>query len=93
MGTTIGIDFEKLDSCIEELKTLLPQLEEPPYKKLDFWLTGKKGSGMVTDYMYTFGNRTIDFHEGTYKLIENTIAYLQEVKKLQKADQDIADSL
>lgn len=48
---------------------------------------------MVLDYMYRFCNRTIEFHDGVYELITNTIAYLKEVKKLKDKDEAIASSL
>lgn len=93
MTTKIDIDFEKLDCYIKELETLLTQLDEPSYKSLEFWLSDTSGSGMVLDYMYKFCNRTIEFHDGVYELITNTIAYLKEVRKLKSADQAIADNL
>lgn len=93
MTTKIDIDFEKLDCYIKELETLRSQLDEPSYKSLEFWLSGTSGSGMVLDYMYKFCNRTIEFHDGVYELITNTIAYLKEVKKLKDKDQAIASSL
>lgn len=93
MTTQVDIDFEKLDCYISELEKLLTQLDEPSYKSLEFWVSGVSGSGMVLDYMYKFCNRTIEFHNGVYGLITNTIAYLKEVKKLKDKDQAIANSL
>lgn len=93
MATKIDIDFEKLDCYIQELETLLTQLDEPSYKSLEFWVGNTSGSGAVLDNMYKFCNQTIEFHNGVYELITNTIAYLKEVKKLKSADQAIADSL
>ncbi len=93
MTTKIDIDFEKLDCYIKELESLLFLLDEPSYKSLEFWLGNTAGSGMVLDYMYKFCNRTIEFHDGVYELIINTIAYLKEVQKLKNTDQAIADSL
>lgn len=93
MADSINIDFEKLDKYIASLKKLLPKMDEPSYKSLDFWTSGATGSGMSLDYLYMFGNRTIDFHDGVYNLIKNTIDYLEEVKKLKDVDQSIADSL
>ena len=93
MATEINVDFEKLDSSIGELKALLSQLDEPSFDKLNFWLSNKMGSGMVCDYAYSFGARTIEFYNGVYALIKGTIAYLKEIKKLKTADQTIADKL
>ncbi len=93
MTTSVDIDFKKLDENIAELKALLPEMEEPTYDKVEFWLSGVGGSGMVRDYLMDFCNDTINFHNDVYKLIENTIAYLESVKKLKAADQSIADSL
>lgn len=91
--TSIDIDFAKLDENIAELKALLPEMEEPSYDKVEFWLGDVEGSGMVRDYLVDFCNDTINFHRDVYQLIENTIAYLESVKKLKTADQNIADSL
>lgn len=93
MTTEINIDFEKLDYYIKELETLRSKLDEPSYKSLEFWLNDTSGSGMVLDYMYKFCNQTIEFHDGVYGLITNTITYLKEVKKLKDKDQEIASSL
>lgn len=93
MTTKLDIDFGKLDCYIKELETLRSQLDEPSYKSLDFWLSDASGSGMVNDYMYRFCSHTIEFHNGVYELITNTIAYLQEVKKIKNKDQAIANSL
>lgn len=93
MITTIDIDFEKLDCYIKELETLLSQLDEPSYKSLEFWLGDASGSGMVLDELYSFCSQTIEFHDGVYGLIANTIAYLKEIKKIKDTDQVIADSL
>lgn len=93
MTTKIDIDFKKLDYYIKELETLRSQLDEPSYKSLEFWLSDISGSGMVLDYMYSFCDCTIEFHDGVYELITNTIAYLKEVKRLKDQDQAIARSL
>lgn len=93
MTTSVNIDFDKLDQDISSLKSLLEELDEPSYEKVEFWLSGITGSGMVRDYLIDFCNRTIDFHRCIVSLINNTIAYLQSVKKLKEADQSIANSL
>lgn len=93
MTTAIDIDFEKLEENITDLKVLLTEMDEPSYDKVEFWLSGVGGSGMVRDYLMDFCNDTINFHNDVYKLIENTIAYLESVKKLKSVDQSIADSL
>lgn len=92
-NTTIDVDFDKLDIYIKQLKNLLNDLDEPSYDKLEFWVGNTSGSGIVLDSAYSFCNRTIDFHNGVHALIKNTIAYLNEVKKLKDADQSIADKL
>ncbi len=93
MTKSINIDFKKLDNDIALLKNLLPRLEEPNYDKVEFWLSGTTGSGMVRDYLIDFCNSTIDFHRAVYSLIENTATYLESVKKLKDADQEIANIL
>lgn len=93
MTKSINIDFKKLDNDIALLKKLLPRLEEPNYDKVEFWLSGTTGSGMVRDYLIDFCNSTIDFHRAVYSLIENTATYLESVKKLKDADQEIANIL
>ena len=93
MATTIDIDFKELDQNISQLKNLLSEMEEPSYDKVEFWLSGVGGSGMVRDYLTDFYNDTINFHNDVYKLIQNTIAYLESIKKLKTADENIANSL
>ena len=93
MATSIDIDFKKLDQNIADLKALLANMDEPSYKKVEFWLGDIGGSGMVKDYLVDFCNDTISFHNDVYKLIQNTIAYLESVKKLKTADESIANSL
>ena len=93
MTKSINIDFKKLDNDIALLKNLLPRLEEPNYDKVEFWLSGTTGSGMVRDYLIDFCNSTIDFHRAVYSLIENTATYLESVKKLKDADQELANIL
>lgn len=93
MTKSINIDFKKLDNDIALLKNLLPRLEEPNYDKVELWLSGTTGSGMVRDYLIDFCNSTIDFHRAVYSLIENTATYLESVKKLKDADQEIANIL
>lgn len=93
MTTTVDIDFEKLETCISELELLLPQLDEPSYESLEFWLSGTTGSGIVLEHLYRFCNNTIEFHNDVYALIDNTIKYLKEVRKIKDKDQLIANSL
>ena len=93
MTKSINIDFKKLDNDIALLKNLLPRLEEPNYDKVEFWLSGTTESGRVRDYLIDFCNSTIDFHRAVYSLIENTATYLELVKKLKDADQEIANIL
>lgn len=93
MTKSVNIDFNKLDNDIASLKNLLPRLEEPNYEKVEFWLSGTTGSGMVHDHLIDFCNCTIDFHRAVYSLIENTATYLESVKKLKDTDQQIADCL
>lgn len=93
MTTSVNIDFDKLDQDITSLKELLKELDEPNYDKVEFWLSGITGSGMVRDYLVDFCNCTIDFHRHIVSLINNTTAYLESVKKLKDADQSIANSL
>lgn len=93
MAASVNIDFDKLDQDIISLKNLLKDLDEPSYDKVDFWLSGITGSGMVRDYLVDFCNCTIDFHRQIVSLINHTVAYLESVKKLKDADQSIADSL
>ena len=93
MGTTVNIDFDKLELDIASLKALLKELDEPSYEKVEFWLSGTAGSGMVRSYLLNFCNSTIDYHRHIVSLINHTAAYLESVKKLKEADQSIADSL
>lgn len=93
MTTSVDIDFNKLEENIASLKNLLPRLDEPNFDKVEFWLSGTTGSGMVRDYLIDFCNSTITFHHAVYSLIENTATYLESVKKLKEADQNIANSL
>lgn len=93
MAESIHIDFKQLDTEIEALQALLNTLDEPSYKKLEFWAGDATGSGFILTCLYHFCNSTIDYHNAVYALIQNTIAYLQEVKKVKDADQDIADRL
>ena len=79
MTTSVNIDFEKLDQDITSLKELLNDLDEPNFKKVEFWLNGVQGSGMVHDYLVHFCNCTIDFHRNIVALINNTTAYLESV--------------
>ena len=91
--TSVDIDFDRLEENILALSKLLPRLEEPTFDKVEFWLGGVSGSGMTLEYLEKFCNDTIDFHRLVYALIENTIAYLESIKKLKEADQSIAQSL
>ena len=72
---------------------MLPQLEEPTFDKVEFWCGGVSGSGMVCESLMDFCCDTIKFHRLVYALIENTIAYLESIKRLKEADQSIAQSL
>lgn len=93
MSNTINIDFEKLDTDIADLKELLTKLDEPNYDSVEFWLGDTAGDGMTREYLISFCNDTIKFHNGVYALIQNTVSYLESVKKLKTEDQNIADSL
>lgn len=93
MTTSVNIDFDKLDQDITSLKALLKDLDEPSYDKVEFWLGGISGSGVARDYLVDFVNCTIDFNRHIVSLINNTVAYLESVKKLKEADQSIADNL
>lgn len=93
MSNTINIDFDKLETDISDLKNLLGELDEPNYNNVYFWLGDTAGDGMTREYLIKFCNNAIEFHNCAYKLIKNTIAYLETVKKLKSADQSIADSL
>ena len=91
--TTINIDFDKLDKDISLLKSLLQELDEPNYDKVEFWLGGVTGSGMVRDYLVEFCDCAIDYHKFLFAMIQNTVSYLESVKKLKQADRTIAESL
>lgn len=96
METTrsIDIDFTKLEENISSLKNLLlSKLEKPSFDESEFWLSGVSGSGMTLDYLGAFCRDAIHFHDYLYALIENTIAYLESIKKLKDADQSVAESL
>lgn len=91
--TSIDIDFSKLEENISALGKLLPKLEEPTFDEVEFWLGGVSGSGMTLENLGEFCRDTIRFHKFVYALIENTIAYLESIKKLKDADQSVAESL
>ena len=91
--TSIDIDFNKLEEKITALRKLLPKLEEPTFDKVEFWLSGVSGSGMTLEYLEEFCRDAIRFHKHLYALIENTVAYLESIKKLKAADQNVAESL
>lgn len=91
--TSIDIDFNKLEENISSLQKLLPKLEEPTFDKVEFWLGGVTGSGMTLEHLVEFCRDAIKFHNNLYALIENTIAYLESIKKIKAADQSVAESL
>ena len=91
--TSVDINFDRLEENISILSKLLPRMEEPTLDKVEFWLSGVTGSGMTLEYLKKFCDDTIAFHRHVYALIENTITYLESIKKLKDADQSIAESL
>lgn len=93
MSEKIEVDFEKLDQYITELKKLMNDMDEPSYKKTRFWAGNATGSGLLLDCLYDFCDDTIEFHNQVYKLMQNTVNYLERIKKLQDVDSKIANQL
>lgn len=93
MSKSVNIDFVKLDKDIADLKTLQSRLDEPNYNSVTFWLGDTAGDGMTREYLIRFCNDTIKFNNSVSQLISHTVAYLESVKKLQQADENIADNL
>lgn len=93
MSEKIEVDFEKLDQYIIELKKLMSDMDEPSKKKTRFWAGDATGSGLLLDCLDRFCDDTIEFHNQVYKLIKNTVKYLERIKKLQEVDSKIADQL
>lgn len=82
MTTKDDIDFEKLDCCINELELLLLQLDETPCESFKARLGEFCKSGNVIFDMRRFCNQAIEFREGVFELLANTIAYLKSINAL-----------
>lgn len=89
----INIDFTELDKCLKSMKEILGDLDEPDFRKLEFWTSGESGSGYVHDKLSEFGAMTVGFYMGVFKLINNTIKYLNDVKKMKTTDEKISEAL
>lgn len=89
----IDVDFSTLRKCIDRMKKLQNNLEEPTYEKLEFWTSGKCGSGYVQDNMYSFAKDTVAYYRSVEKLLKNTIAYLESIYALQEADNTEAKNI
>lgn len=82
MTTKDDIDFENLDCCINELELLLLQLDEMSCEIIKARLGEfRKNENVIID-MHRFCNQAIEFREGVFELLANTIAYLKSIKAL-----------
>lgn len=93
MSEKIEVDFEKLDQYIIDLKNLMSDMDEPSYKKTRFWAGDVTGSGLLLNCLCDFCDETIEFHNQVYKLIKNTVKYLERIKEMQEVDSKIANLL
>lgn len=93
MSKMIEINFKELSKRIDELNVLLRMMNEPSFKKIEFWTDGVVGSGIVLENLISFCDDTIEFHNAVYCLIKRTIEYLNKIGQLEKADRKIADKL
>lgn len=85
----IEVDPDKLVLCIGIMKTIRADMGDPQNMKFTI-NKNNSGSGVTLDALYGFANSTIKYHETVRKLIDTTIAYLEEVRKIEELDGNIA---
>ena len=83
----ISINMDSLCGCISNLKSLEAELNSFSLTK---WKTSKAGTGSLIDQLHSFESSTQEYEIRIKVLIQMTIKYLEQVKKFEELDGNLA---
>ena len=86
-ASKISIDMDHLCGCLSNLKSLENELNSFSVTK---WQTSKAGTGSIMDHLHSFESCTQEYELRIKALIQMTIKYLEQVKKFEELDGNLA---